>query len=179
MVVITQRGFTLIELLVTIAILSALVSLAAPSFSTIWAEQRLRQASSEMRISLTTARSEAIKRGESVVVVPRESNWSKGWCVEADASASECTGAAIQGFAPLEFASGENITVSASGAIRFNLWGRAAGCPHLSLNTSAPGGQCSICMSVATDGRVMSVPGTCTGTCPSADDETAWAGACP
>jgi len=160
---------TLLELLVAIAVLSVLVSLAAPSFSTILAEQRLRQASSEMRISLTTARSEAIKRGESVAVVPRDSSWSSGWCVEADAGASGCTDAAIQGFV-----SGENIVVSASGAVRFNLWGRAAGCPQL-----APGGQCSICLSVATDGRVMSVPGACTGTCPSAGDETAWAGACP
>ena len=174
MVIPTHKGMTLLELLVAIAILSVLVSLAAPSFSTILAEQRLRQASSEMRISLTTARSEAIKRGESVVVVPRDGGWSEGWCVEADAGASGCTDAAIQGFV-----SAENIAVSASGAVRFNLWGRAAGCPQLSLNTSAPGGQCSICLSVATDGRVMSVPGTCTGTCPSVDDETAWAGACP
>lgn len=174
MVTPTQKGMTLLELLVAIAVLSVLVSLAAPSFSTILAEQRLRQASSEMRISLTTARSEAIKRGESVAVVPRDSSWSSGWCVEADAGASGCTDAAIQGFV-----SGENIVVSASGAVRFNLWGRAAGCPQLSLNTSAPTGQCSVCLSVATDGRVMSVPGTCTGTCPSANDETAWVGACP
>lgn len=172
--IVCQRGMTLFELLITITVLSVLVALAAPSFSNILAEQRLRQASSEMRISLTTARSEAIKRGESVVVVPRDSSWSKGWCVEADAGASGCTDAAIQGFV-----SGEDVAVSASGLVRFNLWGRAAGCPQLSLNTSAPGGQCSICLSVATDGRVMSVPGTCTGTCPSTDDETAWAGACP
>ena len=174
MVGVRSHGLSLIELLAGLVILSVLVSLAAPSFSTILAEQRLRQASSEMRISLTTARSEAIKRGESVAVVPRDSSWSSGWCVEADAGASGCTDAAIQGFV-----SGENIVVSASGAVRFNLWGRAAGCPQLSLNTSAPTGQCSVCLSVATDGRVMSVPGTCTGTCPSADDETAWVGACP
>ena len=174
MVGVRSHGLSLIELLAGLVILSVLVSLAAPSFSTILAEQRLRQASSEMRISLTTARSEAIKRGESVVVVPRESSWSKGWCVEADAGASGCTDAAIQGFV-----AAENIVVAASGAVRFNLWGRAAGCPQLNLNTSAPGGQCSICLSVATDGRVISVPGACTGTCPSAGDETAWAGACP
>ena len=63
------HGLSLIELLAGLVILSVLVSLAAPSFSRMLAEQRLRQAGSELRVSLATARSEAVKRNEGVSVI--------------------------------------------------------------------------------------------------------------
>ena len=73
MVTAPQRGLTLVELLTALVILSVLVSLAAPSFSRMLTEQRLRQATNELRISMVTARAEAIKRGETVAVLPRGS----------------------------------------------------------------------------------------------------------
>ena len=56
MVARVQRGLSLVELLVGLVVLSVLVSVAAPSFSRMVAEQRLRQVGSELRISLATAR---------------------------------------------------------------------------------------------------------------------------
>ena len=64
MVRVPQRGLSLVELLTALVILSVLISLAAPSFSRILTEQRLRQVSNELRISMVTTRAEAIKRGE-------------------------------------------------------------------------------------------------------------------
>ena len=45
MVRVPQRGLSLVELLTALVILSVLVSLAAPSFSRMLTEQRLRQTS--------------------------------------------------------------------------------------------------------------------------------------
>ena len=85
-----SHGLSLIELLAGLVILSVLVSLAAPSFSRMLAEQRLRQAGSELRVSLATARSEAVKRNEGVSVIAHNSGWSAGWCVESG-GATGCT----------------------------------------------------------------------------------------
>ena len=89
-----SRGFTLVELLMGLAILSIVTTTVVPSFSQLLAEQRLRQVSNELRMSLTLARSEAIKRNQTVNVLPAESAWSDGWCVESDTAAS-CTNSSI------------------------------------------------------------------------------------
>ena len=169
-----QRGLSLIELLNALVILSVLVSLAAPSFSRMLTEQRLRQASNELRISMVTARAEAIKRGEPVAVLPRAQSWSDGWCVEPDADSDICGDRVIQEFIPVEA-----IALTTHDAIKFNAWGRASGCPQMTLSAPLSSGVCQVCLSVTTDGRVMTESGSCNGSCPSASKHVAWAGACP
>ena len=77
------RGFTLIELMITVTILGILLSLAAPSFSTFIAEQRLKNASFELQGALMLARNAAMTRGlpASVSVSAKNSDWSNGWTV--------------------------------------------------------------------------------------------------
>ena len=65
-----------------LAILSIVTTTVVLSFSLLLAKQRLRQVSNELRLSLALARSEAIRRNESVNVLPTATNWSDGWCVE-------------------------------------------------------------------------------------------------
>lgn len=180
MVAARARGLSLIELLAGLVILSVLVSLAAPSFSRMLAEQRLRQAGSELRISLATARSEAVKRNEGVSLVRQGDDWSTGWCVDVGVGAS-CTSQPIQQF---NQASGR-ITVKRNGAtsgsgIAFNAWGRVAGCPQLSLATTATGSVCSLCLVVTTDGRVESFAGACPAgpACDTQGDDMSWVGSC-
>ena len=172
------QGLSLVELLATLVILSVLVSLAAPSFSQMLAEQRLRQVSSELRISLITARSEAVKRNESVSLIKRGSDWSTGWCVEAGA-ATACTSQPIQQFN----VAADRITVAKNGAtggdpLQFNAWGRVAGCPEFTLTTTAASASCALCLVVTTDGRVQSHSGACPEDCNSAGEEMSWSGAC-
>ena len=169
-----QRGLSLVELLTALVILSVLISLAAPSFSRILTEQRLRQVSNELRISLVTARAEAIKRGETVAVRPRAQNWSAGWCVEPNAGAGACGDSVIQ-----EFVSSDTIAVVTGDPITFNGWGRATGCPQLALTAPMKGGLCEVCVSVTTDGRVVTASGQCSGSCPGGSNDIAWVGACP
>ena len=172
------KGLSLIELLAGLVILSVLVSLAAPSFSRMLAEQRLRQAGSELRISLATARSEAVKRNEGVSLVRQGDDWSNGWCVDPGVGAT-CTSQPIQQFNQ----SSALITVKRNDAtggpgIAFNAWGRVTGCPQLSLSTTAAGSTCSLCLVVTTDGRVESFTGTCPSGCDTEGDDMSWAGSC-
>ena len=175
-----QRGLSLVELLVGLVVLSVLVSLAAPSFSRIVAEQRLRQVGSELRISLATARSEAVKRNEAVSLIKQGSDWSTGWCIEAGKT-SNCSAQPIQQFN----VASDQITVLKDGAtagteINFNPWGRVTSCPEFLLSTTAAGSACALCLVVTTDGRVESHAGSCpeADACSTEGSDMSWAGAC-
>lgn len=173
-----SHGLSLIELLAGLVILSVLISLAAPSFSRMLAEQRLRQAGSELRISLATARSEAVKRNEGVALIAHNSGWSAGWCVEAG-GASGCTSQPIQ-----EFNIGSDlVTIERDGAstgvpVSFNAWGRVQNCPEFLLTTTAAGSSCALCLVVTTDGRVETHTGGCPDSCDTEGTEMSWAGSC-
>jgi len=180
MVVREQRGLSLVELLVGLVVLSVLVSVAAPSFSRMVAEQRLRQVGSELRISLATARSEAVKRNEAVSLIKQGSDWSTGWCIEAGKT-SNCSAQPIQQFN----VASDQITVLKDGAaagteINFNAWGRVTSCPEFLLSTTAAGSACALCIVVTTDGRVESHAGGCpeADACSTEGSDMSWAGAC-
>jgi type IV fimbrial biogenesis protein FimT len=74
------QGFTLIELMVVVAVLTVLLTLAAPGMQAFIANQRARTAAYDLLADLTLARSEAIKRNAEVVLGPVGA-WSGGWTV--------------------------------------------------------------------------------------------------
>ena len=170
------RGFTLIELMVGLAVMSILLLVAVPSFSNLLAEQRLRQVSQELRSTLALARSEAVKRNQSVIVLPRSGDWSQGWCLESDASDAAC------GAAPLsEFVLEGSTSLTAEdgvSSVTFNAWGRASNCPRFQLQTVSGSGRCRVCLYVENDGRITAESGTCSSACPGAETANAWSGAC-
>ena len=61
-----QGGFTAIELMVTVAVVTILAALAAPSFQQLIATQRVKSVASALTESLWVARSEALKRNDNV-----------------------------------------------------------------------------------------------------------------
>lgn len=77
-------GFTLIELMVTIAIAAILLGVAIPSFTSVIISNRLTASTNEFVTSLNLARSEAIKRGQHVVVRKTGTDWEDGWQVFVD-----------------------------------------------------------------------------------------------
>lgn len=75
-----QKGMTLIEILVVIAIVAILAAIATPAFNELIASQRIRSAASELYSSLILARSEAIKRNNTVNLTPiNPDNFGDGW----------------------------------------------------------------------------------------------------
>jgi type IV fimbrial biogenesis protein FimT len=76
-----QQGFTLIEALVVVVMIGVMLALAAPSFVTYTASQKVKTASFDLYATLVFARSEAIKRRQPVTVTPVSSDWKNGWTV--------------------------------------------------------------------------------------------------
>ncbi|NIR32538.1 MAG: prepilin-type N-terminal cleavage/methylation domain-containing protein [Gammaproteobacteria bacterium] len=93
----TQRGFTLFELMITVAIGALLVTLAVPSFNTMLQNNRLTSQINEFVATLQLARSEAVKRNETVILCATDdpaadpldctaaADWETGWIVFSDA----------------------------------------------------------------------------------------------
>jgi len=76
-----QTGLTLIELIVTLAVLSTLLAIGIPQFSSSTANSRLTTAINTLSGDLAFARTEAIKRGDSIIVTG-STNWAtSGWTV--------------------------------------------------------------------------------------------------
>lgn len=86
---IKQLGLTLIELLVTVAILAILMTIALPSFQDFFASNRVATSTSDFVTALNLARSEAIRRGETVSVIKNggaSKNWDGGWTIFLDSN---------------------------------------------------------------------------------------------
>jgi type IV fimbrial biogenesis protein FimT len=80
-----QRGFTLLELMISLTVFAILVSLAVPSFRNLMLNNTLTAAGNDLLASLQTARGEALKRNQQVVL-----------CLTANVTAAtpSCAGAA-------------------------------------------------------------------------------------
>ncbi len=85
-------GFTLIELMVVIAIVAIMASLATPAFTEMLQRNRLSAASSALQVSLSLARSEAVKRGADARVTVAANTtagvWTNGWTVFVDGTSN-------------------------------------------------------------------------------------------
>ena len=81
-----QRGLSATELLVVLAVASILLAVAVPSLYGFIQRQRLSAAANEFHAAVSLTRSEAIRRGARVDLMPAKngSDWSQGWIVYID-----------------------------------------------------------------------------------------------
>lgn len=92
----TRSGFTLIELMVTLGVALILMTIAVPTFRDLVIRNRLTVYTNDLIGAINYARSEAIKRGQSVTLCKSSSGtdctttgsqWENGWIVFVDADA--------------------------------------------------------------------------------------------
>lgn len=149
-----DSGFTLIELMVTLALAVILLTLAIPNLRTMIQNNRLVTAANSLVGDINLARSEAIKRGESVRIVANAGGWNKGWTVEVAGSGTDIKVAgAIK----------DNVTITAAGGvttITYGSNGAASAADTFSVcddRTNETGKQ----ISIALTGRVATNSYTC------------------
>lgn len=80
------RGFSLLELFVAVAVLAILTTLATPSMVELGRRMTITEHTNDLVGALTTAKSEAAKRGVIVGVVGASNDWSGGWQVYVDSN---------------------------------------------------------------------------------------------
>ncbi len=77
-----QSGFTLVELMITLAVMAIIASVAIPGFQAIITTNRLASQANDLVAALNYARSEAVKRRQTVTVTSNDgNNWSSGWII--------------------------------------------------------------------------------------------------
>ncbi len=92
-----QPGYTLVEMMVSIVIISILLMIGVPSYSSVTTSNRISYEVNELMGDIELGRSEALKRGLTVIVCPSTdgincstgTNWAQGWVVFT--STGDCT----------------------------------------------------------------------------------------
>lgn len=81
----------MVELIVVLIIAAILLGAAIPGFGSLVRTQKLTTAVNNFRASISLTRSEAIKRGRPVDMVPSgaDGDWSKGWVVFVDTNQNQ------------------------------------------------------------------------------------------
>ncbi|WP_439107208.1 GspH/FimT family pseudopilin [Congregibacter sp.] len=149
------KGFTLVELMIVIVIIAILLTVAAPSFRNFVAQQRLRSASMDLRMALTMARSEAVKRNANVTLARIDGDWSNGWVVQDPVDAT---------VALLTYSLAQDVVVAGPGAdITFRPTGRITAGAQTDFDVSVPGVSAAepSCVQLFVTGRSESEKGSC------------------
>ena len=151
----SPRGFTLVELMVVVALVAVLAALAAPSMRGYASQQRVKNASLDLMNTLLQARSEAVKRNDTVNVTPLTAgNWAAGWQVAVTAGPLVHQGAY----------SSVNFACSGGGCagLSYDGTGRLTG-SAARVQVSSPDATAVRCITVDLSGR----PRTAKSACPS------------
>lgn len=88
-----NHGFTLIELIVTLAVVSIVLATGIPALNQMTSSNRLVSQINNIAASLALARSESIKRGQSITLCGstdgstcNTSSWETGWIIFSDSN---------------------------------------------------------------------------------------------
>ncbi|MEM9304613.1 MAG: GspH/FimT family pseudopilin [Pseudomonadota bacterium] len=79
-----QSGLTLLELLITVALAAVLLGVGIPSFQRAFEAARTGQWTRDISSFVGLARTEALQRGQTVLIEPTGADWSTEWGLGPD-----------------------------------------------------------------------------------------------
>ncbi|UYF99636.1 MULTISPECIES: GspH/FimT family pseudopilin [unclassified Halomonas] len=115
------KGFTLLELLVALALMGILLGVGFPNFLRMIEINRVVSATNEFKTAMNYARSEAVRRNQSVTLTPLPEGWSAGWQVASGSQALRYWPQSTRG---LEIQVLDAAKKPISGGLAFNSLGR-------------------------------------------------------
>jgi type IV fimbrial biogenesis protein FimT len=162
-----QQGLTLVELMVTLAVAIILITVGMPLFTGLAGSNRATTQANSLVSALKLARSEAVKRADSVTVCSDngagacgdETEWVNGWLVHTDVNESGGfdAGDVLRTWDPL--APSSTVTV-AEGSVTFFATGEANNTFSFELDDSEASGSAADaakrCVEVTATGQVRS-----------------------
>ena len=167
-----QRGFSLMELMFGVAVLAVLLGLAVPPFISVMRNNRVISQNNEFIAALNYARSEAIRRNESVTLCSSTNGtgcaaattWGTGWITFVDLNASgTLDGSEVVMQVSPPVISGFTLNSTTLQNVRFlgnGMLGSTAG--SFALQKTGCVGLYARTTSVAITGRVSTVKSNCT-----------------
>jgi type IV fimbrial biogenesis protein FimT len=147
----SEGGFSLIELMIGVLLVSILMAIGVPSFRSLIEDQRLRAATTDLRLALNMTRSEAVKRNRTVVLSPGADGWGAGWTIPNPVDPND------PDILNQVHASGMTITGPAS--VSFNAMGRSTATEFAIEIDSASGA--AMCLQMRLDGGATALKGMC------------------
>ena len=79
----TLHGFTLVELIVVVALVAIIATVAVPNFAQLIESNRVTSHANSVVGAMSYARAEAVRRGQTVAVVPVGGDYANGLSVQA------------------------------------------------------------------------------------------------
>lgn len=148
------RGFTLIELMIGLLLVALLAGIGLPLFRDFVLNQRLRAVSTDLRIALTTTRSESVKRNASMSLQPADDGWDAGWELLDPNDPSIVLLNHVQ--------TGEiSIVADPAGAVQFTPTGRAVNAVAFEIDVGTDDESTVGCLELQLDGRTISTKEAC------------------
>lgn len=89
-------GFSMVELMTVLAVAAILLGLAIPSFAELIQNQKASATVNDFLSAIQLTRSEAIRRGVRVDLVPVSDTWATGWTIFIDEDGDQKAGAGEQ-----------------------------------------------------------------------------------